>query len=370
MPDTLTIFYSWQSNLRRNRNFLNTALEKALKTLNKDDPSRHLELDEGARNTPGAQNIAETILRKIDRAAVFVADVTLVASTPDYIPNPNVMLETGYALARLGPHRVITVVNEAYGDVEQLPFDLSYRHALTYTWSEEEDPAEVRTEVVGKLVGAIREALPVAVPPVGPSEQQLPEPVFRGTQVDWMFPPIQLAAADQAWVEILAEAFEAGRREPDHVFVRDHRRRLGVGFNPALVDRRVVTNEGRDITPLGLWHVNPETPWLMRADVVFRYVKQLLAHDHRLTILSVATIAKKLGLTPRDVSHSLHLLKATHGWACSGMAHAPNSEGTHPQLSSSFQVTNERVFRFYERFATLAQTINGTLLAPNPPREF
>jgi hypothetical protein len=38
-------------------------------------------------------------------------------------PNPNVLVELGYALKALGDERVIVVVNTAFGKEELLPFD-------------------------------------------------------------------------------------------------------------------------------------------------------------------------------------------------------------------------------------------------------
>jgi hypothetical protein len=47
-------------------------------------------------------------------------------------PNPNVLIELGYALPAVGDERVILVFNTAYGEFKQLPFDLKMRRALPY----------------------------------------------------------------------------------------------------------------------------------------------------------------------------------------------------------------------------------------------
>jgi len=144
---------------------------------------------------------------------------------------------------------------------------------------------------------------------------------------------------------------------------------LGDKFDPRAFDLRLLKEGGGMITPLGLWQVDPDTPWLTRTDVVFRYLKQLLAHDPRLTVLSVTTIATKLGMTPREISNVLHLLRATHGWAVAGMSSSPESSNSHPPLVSDFSVNHEQTFKFYETFRTFAEAISATLLAANPPRE-
>ena len=130
-----TVFYSWQSDAPNNvcRGLIQRALEDALADL-----SEHYDLDPRPdRDTLGAvgsPSIAETILSKIDRCAVFVADLSFVGTGdferpdgPRKIPNPNVLIEYGYAWKKLGETAVIGVLNTAYGSVSQPPFDLRHR---------------------------------------------------------------------------------------------------------------------------------------------------------------------------------------------------------------------------------------------------
>ena len=133
-----TIFYSWQSDRGNavNRGFIEAALGKAIKLLKKDD-AYQVEpfLDRDTQGVPGAPHIVEAILSKIDSADVFVADVTIVtdenAKRP--IPNPNVLIELGYAFKALGKTRVIMVFNRAYGDIRELPFDLNHLRVIPYS---------------------------------------------------------------------------------------------------------------------------------------------------------------------------------------------------------------------------------------------
>jgi len=57
MPDPLKVFYSWQSDRQANRNFLDDALDKALKRINHTDSTRTVELDLATRNVPGASSV-------------------------------------------------------------------------------------------------------------------------------------------------------------------------------------------------------------------------------------------------------------------------------------------------------------------------
>jgi IrrE N-terminal-like domain len=70
---------------------------------------------------------------KIRLADVFVADLTFIQGAGKRItseracPNPNVLLEYGYALHALGEGKIIGVLNEAHGSSKDLPFDLNHR---------------------------------------------------------------------------------------------------------------------------------------------------------------------------------------------------------------------------------------------------
>lgn len=162
---TCKIFYSWQSDLpnNTNRSLILQALENVAKQL-RVDTSIELEpvIDRDTLNVPGSPNIATTILNKISEAHIFVCDVSIINSTtPKPCPNPNVLFELGYAIAKLGSERIITVLNKAFGGPEQLPFDLRMHRVLTYNLSSEDsNKAPVRKELERNLDNAIRIILP------------------------------------------------------------------------------------------------------------------------------------------------------------------------------------------------------------------
>lgn len=127
-----TIFYSWQSDIPEpvNKSAIQNALEASIATLRENnaidiDPC----LDRDTAGVTGTPGIADTILSKIEKAGLVVADVTIV--TPKCVhrpaPNPNVLLELGYAAARLGWERIVCVMNEHFGGPTKLPFDLRHR---------------------------------------------------------------------------------------------------------------------------------------------------------------------------------------------------------------------------------------------------
>lgn len=160
-----TIFYSWQSDLPNatNRGLIQQALEDAIKALQVDGSVKvEPVLDRDTQGQSGSPNIAETIFRKIDDAAVFVGDVSIIGSAGKRrrkTPNPNVLVELGYALKTLGDERVIVVVNTAFGKEELLPFDLRMRRALSYHMPVEGQRGEERRILQKKLEEALRATL-------------------------------------------------------------------------------------------------------------------------------------------------------------------------------------------------------------------
>ncbi|MCB9833806.1 MAG: hypothetical protein H6807_15195 [Planctomycetes bacterium] len=139
-----TVFYSWQSDLlnRCNRGLIEKALETAVKAI-KQHPDveaavrEHLAVDKDTKGIPGSPNIADTIIGKITSADACVFDVSIVARSGERaFPNPNVLIELGYAMREHREEKVILVANLAFGRIEELPFDLRHKRVVTYSASE------------------------------------------------------------------------------------------------------------------------------------------------------------------------------------------------------------------------------------------
>jgi hypothetical protein len=156
------IFYSWQSDRPNatNRSFIEKALELAAKQIASDDTVEvEPVIDRDTSGVPGSPMIAETIFEKVASADVFVADVTLInqPDAPRRTPNPNVLIELGFAMSALGPDRVIMVFNTAYGDIEGLPFDLRQRRVIAYSSAEsDESRSSSRNGLAGHLRSQLR----------------------------------------------------------------------------------------------------------------------------------------------------------------------------------------------------------------------
>lgn len=135
-----TIFFSWQSDLpnKTNRNLIENSIKLALKKMNQDSPYFLItEIDRDTKGVLGSPDIVDSILTKIDKCGLFIADISIINSSLNgkRTPNPNVLFELGYAVKCLGWDRVICVFNSDFGDVSELPFDLRNRRILTYETS-------------------------------------------------------------------------------------------------------------------------------------------------------------------------------------------------------------------------------------------
>ena len=173
----MKVFWSWQSDTpgKISRHFVRDVLSEVIEDLRQpgeiEEPSEReareaLHLDHDRKGVSGSPDLAPTIFAKIAQAAVFVADVTLVAaiaSSDDRKPkrfiNSNVAIEYGYAQCALGDHSILMVQNTYYGDRDDLPFDLKHKAGpIQFCLSPKATRAEIGVEKA-KLKGILIEAL-------------------------------------------------------------------------------------------------------------------------------------------------------------------------------------------------------------------
>lgn len=195
------IFWSWQADTpgKTGRHFVRAALAEAVAALKQpediEEPAagaarEALHLDHDRQGVAGSPDLAATIFRKIDAAAVFVADVTLVGSTDaataedagkplKRLINSNVAIEYGYAQRGLGDEAILMVQNTHYGDREELPFDLKHKAGpIQYRLAPDATRKEIEAERA-KLRAIVIEALkpyltPGAAPPVTAPFKEVP----------------------------------------------------------------------------------------------------------------------------------------------------------------------------------------------------
>lgn len=152
----ITIFYSWQSDLPGNqtRNFIQDCIEDAVK---KFSDTVGIEADRDTKGEFGSPDISQTIFSKIDNCDIFIADVSAVCnyeiknkngkSKHKYTPNPNVMLELGYAAHVVGWDNIICVLNSDFGAPEKMPFDIAKRRLTPYSLGNMKKKSEEKNRI-------------------------------------------------------------------------------------------------------------------------------------------------------------------------------------------------------------------------------
>lgn len=142
-----TIFYSWQSDIKSSRNFISDCLERLRKRM-KDIIL--CDIDRDTQGLAGAPDIGDSIYEKIDSADIFIADVTIINrnSIGRKTPNPNVLIELGYAIKALGWERIILLYDKDFGEIEELPFDINHRRITSFSLEECEEKTKIREYVL------------------------------------------------------------------------------------------------------------------------------------------------------------------------------------------------------------------------------
>lgn len=194
----MKVFWSWQSDLaaKCNRDMIEEALRRALAALSDElelDPSEGPELDHDTKNAKGMAAIADTIFEKIKDAAIFVGDVTTVGKSDGgrELPNPNVLIELGWAWAHLTHENVILVANVHYGPkkAEKLPFDIRHRRAVVFyslAKSADDDAIEAATAgLAHELQNAIHTSLAEWLAAVASSPGPAGNPSREGDPSVW-----------------------------------------------------------------------------------------------------------------------------------------------------------------------------------------
>lgn len=177
---------------------LKQAISRIAEDLEVDRAFRdELTLDRDTKGIPGSPPLFATILDKIDRATVFVPDLTFVGSRlkGEPTPNPNVLIEYGWALKSLQNKSIVAVMNEAHGDPKSLPFDLAQlRFPIGYNAPDnapEEIIREEREKLAKRLQSAIKAVLendiarspkPKEPPAFSPKKPMFGESRFRSRQ--------------------------------------------------------------------------------------------------------------------------------------------------------------------------------------------
>jgi len=183
-----TIFYSWQSDLSKetNLNAIRQTLREASSFVETEITETRIEVDEATRDTTGSPNIPKTIFEKISSSDIFVCDLTTINTNAPTefrrVPNPNVLIELGYAIATLGWERIIMVFNELHGTFpSDLPFDIDRHRATPFKISDKKDN-NGKSQLSQVLKVAVKAIIKKA--PLKPDEKRKETPEQKKRNID------------------------------------------------------------------------------------------------------------------------------------------------------------------------------------------
>lgn len=187
MKPTYTVFYSWQSDLPKETNSvaLRHVLRDAANQIENELEDLKIDIDEATRDTPGAPNIPQMIFSKIEACDIFVCDLTTINATTNderKVPNPNVLIELGFAIANVGWDRIIMLFNKIHGNFPiDLPFDIDKHRATPFSITDKKDNSG-KSQIASVLKDAIK--LIIEKEPLKPDELRKTTPEQRKREID------------------------------------------------------------------------------------------------------------------------------------------------------------------------------------------
>lgn len=150
----IRVYYSWQPDLPANTNqgLIERALEMALEEI-RAEKKITITLEHDSRDATSSPDSLKNIFEKIDSCDIFAADITPVEKRRGHLlPNPNVLLELGYALRSLTADRIILIHNDFFGDTRLLPFDLGFKRQTTYSVSPDSETKSDDRQALAKHI--------------------------------------------------------------------------------------------------------------------------------------------------------------------------------------------------------------------------
>ncbi|MBR2587211.1 nucleotide-binding protein [Candidatus Saccharibacteria bacterium] len=144
-----TIFYSWQSENKDSREYVEKSINDAIEYMNeRSNQQITARIDRDTKGKLGSPNIPKTIEEKINKCDIFIADLSVIHEVNGKKQiNQNVMYETGYAIAKLGDNYCILLHNSDSCEPKDLPFDIAQRRLLIYS----KNSANLKTKLLEVL---------------------------------------------------------------------------------------------------------------------------------------------------------------------------------------------------------------------------
>lgn len=122
-----TIFLCYQTEFTESSDLLRNEVKEFLEKFNKRS-RLHLTFEESHRLTEGPVRLSSTLMRKIRKSLLFIADGTPILgiedTPPQLIPSPKVCVEVGYALHSKRAEQIVLAQMDRADLPGQFPFDL------------------------------------------------------------------------------------------------------------------------------------------------------------------------------------------------------------------------------------------------------
>lgn len=130
-----TVFLCYQTEYAKSSDLLREVLQTTLEKLNRRSRIE-IGLEESHRLSEGPIRLNSTLMRKIRRSLLFIADgtpITQLETMPtQVIPSPKVCVEMGYALQCKRTEQILLAQMERDDLAGQFPFDLPGRNRLVF----------------------------------------------------------------------------------------------------------------------------------------------------------------------------------------------------------------------------------------------
>ena len=128
----LSLFFSWQSDVKNNHEKIGEALRKACDDI-RSEGEYDIVYDESTWTRSGSPVIEDVVLEKIQKCDLFIADLTPVATTSKKdFPNPNVLYELGVAKSSMIDD-VILLLYTGTIDINRMPFDINHQRMSRFS---------------------------------------------------------------------------------------------------------------------------------------------------------------------------------------------------------------------------------------------
>jgi hypothetical protein len=129
------IFLCYQNEFPESSELLRDEVKEFVEKFNRRSRI-HLEFEESHRLTDSPIRLNSTLMRKIRKSLVFIADSTPIlyvdGTPPQLFPNPKVCVEVGYALQCKRPEQILLTHMERPDLPGQFPFDLPSSSRLQF----------------------------------------------------------------------------------------------------------------------------------------------------------------------------------------------------------------------------------------------